>query len=139
MGTGSEVRSARSFNPWDMSSSLARRRTGRWIVCGRARARRRVDLIVAAVRIQRRSGGGLATQLRGIATTFTDQDRLDAEARAATAQARFTSMVVLLLPVAGMLLAELASPGIVSRMISSAAGLWLLVQPLQCCSSPESS
>jgi tight adherence protein B len=88
---------------------------------------RRVDLIVAAVRIQRRSGGSLATLLRGIATTFTDQDRLDAEARAATAQARFTSMVVLLLPVAGMLLAELASPGIVSRMIGSAAGVRLVV------------
>jgi tight adherence protein B len=88
---------------------------------------RRVDLIVAAVRIQRRSGGSLAKLLRGIATTFTDQDRLDAEARAATAQARFTSMVVLLLPVAGMLLAELASPGLASRMIGSAAGVWLLV------------
>jgi tight adherence protein B len=86
-----------------------------------------VGLIVAAVRIQRRSGGSLATLLRGIATTFTDQDRLDAEARAATAQARFTSMVVLLLPVAGILLAELASHGIVSRMIGSAAGVWLLV------------
>jgi tight adherence protein B len=87
---------------------------------------RRVDLIVAAVRIQRRSGGSLATLLRGIAGTLEDQDRLDAEVRAATAQARFTSVVVLLLPVAGLLLAELAAPGIVGGMMASTAGASLL-------------
>jgi tight adherence protein B len=87
---------------------------------------RRVELIVAAVRIQRRSGGSLATLLRGIAATLADHDRLDAEARAATAQARFTSIVVFLLPLGGLLLAELAAPGIVSRMTDSAAGVWLL-------------
>jgi tight adherence protein B len=93
----------------------------------RARARsRRVDLIVAAVRVQRRSGGSLATLLRRVATTLDDHDRLDAEARAATAQARFTSIVVLVLPLVGLLLAELAAPGVVSRMTSSAAGAWLL-------------
>jgi tight adherence protein B len=93
----------------------------------RTRARsRRVDLIVAAVRIQRRSGGSLATLLRGIAATLEDQDRLDAEARAATAQARFTSIVVLLLPLAGLLLAEFGAPGIVGRMTASTVGVWLL-------------
>jgi tight adherence protein B len=87
---------------------------------------RRVDLIVAAVRIQRRSGGSLARLLRGIAETLEDQDRLDAEVRAATAQARFTSVVVLLLPLVGLLLAELAAPGIVGDMMSSTAGASLL-------------
>jgi tight adherence protein B len=87
---------------------------------------RRVDLIVAAVRIQRRSGGSLATLLRGIAETLEDQDRLDAEVRAATAQARFTSVVVLLLPLVGLVLAELAAPGIVGDMMSSTAGASLL-------------
>jgi tight adherence protein B len=93
----------------------------------RARARsRRVNLIVAAVRIQRRSGGSLAELLRQIAATLEDHDRLDDEVRAATAQARFTSVVVLLLPLAGMLLAELAAPGVIGRMTGSDAGLWLL-------------
>jgi tight adherence protein B len=87
---------------------------------------RRVDLIVAAVRIQRRSGGSLATLLRGIAGTLEDQDRLDAEVRAATAQARFTSVVVLLLPLAGLLLGQLAAPGIVGGMMASTAGASLL-------------
>jgi tight adherence protein B len=93
----------------------------------RARARsRRVDLIVAAVRVQRRSGGALATLLRQVAATLDDHDRLDAEARAATAQARFTSVVVLVMPLAGLLLAELAAPGVVGRMTGSGAGAWLL-------------
>jgi tight adherence protein B len=64
--------------------------------------------------------------LRGIAKTLEDQDRLDAEVRAATAQARFTSLVVLLLPLGGLFLAELATPGMVSRMTGSPAGTWLL-------------
>lgn len=87
---------------------------------------RRIDLIVAAVRVQRRSGGSLAALLRGIATTLEERDRVDAEARAATTQARFTAVVVLLLPLAGLLLAELSAPGIVGRMTASPAGLWLL-------------
>jgi tight adherence protein B len=87
---------------------------------------RRVDLVVAAVVVQRRSGGSLATLLREIAKVVEEQDRLGDEARAASAQARFTSVVVLSLPLGGLVLAELASPGIVSRMASSPGGAWLL-------------
>lgn len=93
----------------------------------RVRARsRRVNLIVAAVRIQRRAGGSLATLLRDIAATISEHDRLEDEARAASAQARFTSVVVLCLPLFGLALAEIAAPGIVARMTGSAAGSWLL-------------
>jgi tight adherence protein B len=93
----------------------------------RMRARsRRIDLIVAAVRIQRRSGGGLATLLRGVATTIEEHERLEAEARAASAQARFTSLIVLILPMLGLVLGEFASPGMLGRMTDSAAGIWLL-------------
>jgi tight adherence protein B len=87
---------------------------------------RRVDMIVAAIRVQRRSGGRLAALLRGIATTLEEHDRLDGEARATIAQARFTAVVVLLLPLAGLLLAALSAPGIVGRMTGSPAGVWLL-------------
>jgi tight adherence protein B len=87
---------------------------------------RRINLIVAAVRIQRRAGGSLATLLRDIATTIEEHDRLEDEARAASAQARFTSVVVVSLPVFGVALAELAAPGILSRMIASPIGTWLL-------------
>jgi tight adherence protein B len=92
----------------------------------RRAASRRLDLIVAAARIQRRSGGSLARLMRDIAATIDEQDRLADEARAASAQARFTSVVVLFMPFAGLALAELAAPGIVPRIAGSAAGAWLL-------------
>jgi tight adherence protein B len=93
----------------------------------RRRARsRRVDLVVAAIRLQRRSGGSLAALLREISASTEDQDRLRHEAHAATAQARFTSLVVLMLPLTGLLLGELALPGMVHRMTESAIGVWLI-------------
>ena len=102
-------------------------RTDRALERLRLRARsRRIALIVAAVRIQRRSGGSLAFLLREIAASIDEQDQLEEEANAASAQARFTSVVVLLLPLFGLLLGELAAPGMVGRMMGSALGLWLV-------------
>jgi tight adherence protein B len=87
---------------------------------------RRVNLVIAAVRIQRQAGGSLATLLRDIAATIEEHDRLEDEARAASAQARFTSVVVLCLPLFGLALAEMTEPGIVARMAGSTASSWLL-------------
>src|SRR5207244_261624 len=69
-----------------------------------------IDTIVGAALIQRRAGGDLARLLRDSALALEDQARLEQEVRAATAQARFTGMLVVLLPLGGALLAELASP-----------------------------
>ena len=71
----------------------------------------RVDVLVAACVLQRRAGGDLARLLRDSATAMEEQGRLEGELRAATAQARFTGALVVLLPAGGALLAELASPG----------------------------
>ena len=87
---------------------------------------RRVDLLVAAIRLQRRSGGNLAALLRDIATALEDRTRLEAEARAETAQARFTSTVVLAMPLCVVGLGELASPGTIGRIVGSPLGVWLL-------------
>jgi tight adherence protein B len=93
----------------------------------RARARsRRVDLLVAAIRLQGRSGGNLAALLRDVAAALEDQSRLEAEARAETAQARFTATVVLAMPVCLLALYELVSPGTAGRLAGSALGLWLV-------------
>jgi tight adherence protein B len=88
---------------------------------------RGIDLLVAAIRLQRRSGGNLATLLRDVAGALEDQARLEAEARAETAQARFTSTVVLAMPLCVLALGELASPGTIGRLAGSALGAWLLV------------
>jgi tight adherence protein B len=87
---------------------------------------RRIDLLVAAIRLQRRSGGNLAALLRDVGAALEDQSRLEAEARAETAQARFTSTVVLAMPVCLLALYELASPGTVGRLGDSVLSLWLV-------------
>jgi tight adherence protein B len=86
---------------------------------------RRIELVVAAIRLQRRSGGSLATLLREIAASIEERERLHDEVRAATAQARFTSLVVLLMPVGALALGELALPGMVARMLGSPVGATL--------------
>jgi tight adherence protein B len=84
-----------------------------------------IDTIVAACLLQRRSGGDLARLLRECARALEDQARLVADARAATAQARFTGAIVVALPIAGGALAELASPGYVASLFSSFLTAWL--------------
>ena len=68
----------------------------------------------------------LASLLREIATAIDEQDRLEEEANAASAQARFTSFVVLLLPLVAVVFGELAAPGMVGRIVASPLGLWLV-------------
>jgi len=92
----------------------------------RARVRSHgIDTIVAAALIQRGAGGDLARLLRDSARALEDHARLEADARAATAQARFTGLIVVLLPLGGALLAELASPGYMVRLGGSFLTAWL--------------
>jgi tight adherence protein B len=86
----------------------------------------RMDTLVAACVLQRRAGGDLAGLLRDSARAMEDQSRLEDEMRSATAQARFTAMVVVLMPVGGGLLAELASPGWFAGLWSSFLTAWLV-------------
>jgi tight adherence protein B len=75
------------------------------------------DVLVAAILLHRDAGGDLARLLRDLAADLEDGRRASADARAATAQARFTATVVCSLPVAAALLAELASPGALASML----------------------
>lgn len=86
----------------------------------------RLDTVVAACLVQRRAGGDLSRLLRECADAFGDQARLEDEVRSATAQARFTGLVVVLLPLGGALLAELASPGFVAGLWGSFLTAWLV-------------
>lgn len=84
-----------------------------------------IDTIVAAALLQRGAGGDLARLLRDSARALEDHARLEQDARAATAQARFTGVIVVLMPLGGALLAELASPGYVTRLAGSFLTAWL--------------
>lgn len=93
----------------------------------RARVRSpEIDAIVGGILLQRRAGGDLAQLLRASARAFEDQERLHGEVRAATAQARFTGLIVVLLPFGGALLAELASPGYLASLADGFLTAWLL-------------
>ena len=86
----------------------------------------RLDTVVAACLLQRRAGGDLARLLRQTARAMEEEARLSGELRAATAQARFTGVLVVLLPLGGALLAELASPGWIAGLWSSFLTGWLV-------------
>jgi tight adherence protein B len=85
-----------------------------------------LDTVVAACLLQRRAGGDLARLLRQTARAMEEESRLSGELRAATAQARFTGVLVVLLPLGGALLAELSSPGWFAGLWSSFLTGWLV-------------
>ena len=85
------------------------------------------DALVAAVLLQRESGGDLAGLLRRLAITLEEQVRVEADARSLTAQARFTALVVAALPALAAFLAELASPGYLGSLLTRPLTAWLVV------------
>ena len=85
-----------------------------------------MDVLVASCLLQHRAGGDLAHLLRESARALEDHARLEDEVRSATAQARFTALIVVLLPLGGALLAELASPGWFGGLWSSFLTAWLV-------------
>ncbi len=91
---------------------------------------RGVGLIVAAMQVQHRAGGDLPGVLRGVARALEEEHRVLEEARAATAQARFTAAVVIALPTCAVAMGALASPGLPARLTGSALGVGLLAAAL---------
>jgi tight adherence protein B len=91
-----------------------------------ARARSRAyDTLATAILLQRDAGGDLVTLLRELARAQEAAARCADDARAATAQARFTGVLVGVLPAGAAALAELASPGALASMLRSPLSLWL--------------
>ncbi len=86
----------------------------------------RVDAFAAALLSQRLAGGDLAGLLRRFATGAAERDRAAEDARSATAQARFTGLLVVAMPSGGALFAELIEPGFTRRLLGSAPAATLL-------------
>jgi tight adherence protein B len=86
----------------------------------------RVDSFAAAVLSQRLSGGDLAGLLRRFAAGAAERDRVAEDARAATAQARFTGLLVVAMPTGGALFAELLQPGFLLDVLRAPASAFLL-------------
>jgi tight adherence protein B len=90
------------------------------------------DTIVAAILLQREAGGDLAALLRSIAARMEEAGRVEADARSATAQARFTAWLVALLPAGAAVLAELARPGYVGSLLGAPLAPWTLGAAATC-------
>jgi tight adherence protein B len=86
----------------------------------------RVDALAAALLSQRLAGGDLVGLLRRFAEAAAERDRVAEDARSATAQARFTGLLVVAMPSGGALFAELIEPGFLTKMLAAPAAVVLL-------------
>ncbi|HWB68895.1 MAG TPA: hypothetical protein VG518_02865, partial [Solirubrobacterales bacterium] len=75
---------------------------------------------------QRLAGGDLAGLLRRFAEGAAERDRVAEDARTATAQARFTGLLVVAMPSGGALFAELIQPGFLAKVLSAPPSAVLL-------------
>ena len=87
----------------------------------------RVDAFAAALLSQRLAGGDLAGLLRRFAAGAAERDRVAEDAKSATAQARFTGLLVVAMPTGGSLFAELVQPGFLAKLFGSPISAVLLV------------
>ena len=86
----------------------------------------RVDAFCAALLTHHVAGGDLAALLRRFAAAAGERERIVAEARVATAQARFTGLLVVALPLGVALLTELANPGFTAGLLGQPTSVVLL-------------
>jgi tight adherence protein B len=86
----------------------------------------RVSSFTAALGTQQLGGGDLAGLLRRFAVSAAERDRVVADARSATVQARFTGLLVVAMPSGAALFAELIAPGFVSGLLSNGTSAALL-------------
>jgi tight adherence protein B len=93
----------------------------------------RIDAFAAALLSQRLAGGDLAGLLRRFAAGAAERERVVEDARSATAQARFTGLLVVAMPTGGALFAELLQPGFLATLLASppAAVMLALAAALQ--------
>lgn len=86
----------------------------------------RVDALAAALLSQRLAGGDLSGLLRRFAEASAERDRVAEDAQAATAQARFTGLLVVAMPTGGALFAELIEPGFLTKVLAAPAAVVLV-------------
>lgn len=86
----------------------------------------RVDAFAAVLLSQRLAGGDLAGLLHRFGEGAAERNRIAEDAKAATAQARFTGLLVVAMPTGGSLFAELIYPGFFAKVLSAPGSAMLL-------------
>lgn len=78
----------------------------------------RIESLAGAIELHRGSGGDLVRLMRELADAFRARDRALRDAHSASAQARFTAIVVAAIPVLVAVVLELAAPGAVTGALT---------------------
>lgn len=85
-----------------------------------------VDAFCAALLTHQAAGGDLVAVLRRFSAVTRERERIVADARVATSQARFTGLVVIALPLVVAALAEASAPGFVAGLLGNSLSAMLL-------------
>jgi tight adherence protein B len=88
------------------------------------------ETLVAAILLQRQTGGDLAALLRSVADSCEHARRVEADARTLTAQARASSHLVAGLPCAALALVALIAPGSLAALLADPRSRLLLLAGL---------
>lgn len=87
-----------------------------------------LHLLITTLTTLRRAGGDMVQALATVSNAILAQRRLRAEIATVTAESRFTSIAVVILPIVVLAVINQASPGMVTRFISTGFGfLFMLV------------
>lgn len=78
----------------------------------------RIEAMAGAIELHRGSGGDLVALMRELSAAFRERDRALRDAYSASAQARYTAVLVALIPVAVLAALELAAPGAVTGALT---------------------
>lgn len=90
------------------------------------------DTIVAALLLHREAGGPLGSLLADLADGLEEARRVEADARAVTAQARYTAGLVAVLPIGAIAITELGSPGMLAGIFSNGPAAMLAIAGVAC-------
>ena len=85
-----------------------------------------VRMFVAAVLLQRETGGNLSEVLSKLAISVRERLRLRGQVKAASGQGRLTAMVLTFLPLGTLLMLKLVSPAYINGLTNDPVGRNLL-------------
>ena len=86
-----------------------------------------VKFFVAAVLMQRETGGNLGEILTKLAAVIRDRFRLKGQVRAASAHGRITATVLTILPIVTVLILSMIAPGYLPAMAKDPDGKYLMI------------
>lgn len=86
-----------------------------------------IHTVVATISVLRQSGGNLSQALSLMANAIMGRERVRAEIRTVTSEARYTGMALLVLPLLMLLMINSTQPGSVARFLDRPVGVVIMI------------